>query len=396
MLWFFRYIGGFLTVVFYGEFPQKILNISAQNGIFLWNTHLVKNGITACLSVNDFKNLPLAIRKSGVRVHIIKKHGLPFKIRKNRKRTGIYLGLLICAVFLKIISGYIWIIDITGNETVKAEEILTALNQIGIHEGVKSAKINSKNQREKLLLKLDSLAWASLNVEGCRLTVNVTEIKKTEKELHKPSNLKATSDGIIKKIDITSGNCLVKKGDAVKKGDILVSGIVETANRTEFVRSSGVITALTEHNINLNGNFKEETIFETGKVKNKYVLELFTLKIPLYLGKETKECTTTLETRTLRLLGQNIPIKIYKKEFRFTEKGVLQWDGEKLKEKLTEQLNKQIKESKWQNTQIKATEFSENEKGITLSAIVTAEENIVYSEDIILSQENQIQQNPSN
>ena len=176
----------------------------------------------------------------------------------------------------------------------------------------------------------------------------------------------------------------------------MVSGIVETANRTEFVRSSGVITALTEHNINLNGNFKEETIFETGKVKNKYVLELFTLKIPLYLGKETKECTTTLETRTLRLLGQNIPIKIYKKEFRFTEKGVLQWDGEKLKEKLTEQLNKQIKESKWQNTQIKATEFSENEKGITLSAIVTAEENIVYSEDIILSQENQIQQNPSN
>ncbi len=385
MLWLFRYLFGFLTVKFYGDFPATIFNFAAKNRIFLWNTKLCDNGIISCISVNNFKKLPYIIYGSGIRVHITEKHGLPFKIRKNRKRLGIMSGAIICAVFLKLISGYIWIIDISGNNKVKSTEIISALNEIGIHEGINKKSINPKTQREKLLLKLDSLAWASLNIEGCRLTVNVTETKKNENNIHLPSNLKAKTDGIIKKIDITSGNSVVKPGDAVKQGDVIVSGIIENADGTEFVYSAGTVTATTEHKITLYKSFKETVPTENGKIKTKRVLELFTLKIPLYLGSETEKYHSETSSYTFSLFGQSLPVKLYKKDFRFIENSSVQYNTEELKEKLTKQLETNLKKNDWLTYEITDISFSEDENGLTLLAVITAEEDIVYSEELIIS-----------
>lgn len=384
MLWLFRFLCGYITIKIYGDFPVKIFNLAAKNRIFLWNTKLLGNGIEACVTVRDFKRMPDIIKKSGMRIHILGKHGAPFKIYKNRKRLGIVTGLIIFIVFLNLFSSYIWIIDITGNSTVETTEIIKALNDIGISEGIPKKQIHAKTQREKLLLQNESLAWASLNVEGCRLTVNVTEVKMGEKSEHLPSNLKATNDGIIKKIDITSGNCVVKIGDAVKKGDLLVSGIIEKADGTQFVYSAGTVTAVTEYKFEYCGKFKEQKYVPNGKSKNKYVLELFTLKIPLYLGSETKEYYAKTEQRTLSLFGQTLPIKLYKKHFDFAEKRMIESSAQKLKEDLTKRLETKLKSKKWISYEVKEISFKEDEKGITLLSTVSAEENIVFAEDILL------------
>ena len=44
-------------------------------------------------------------------------------------------------------------------------------------------------------------------------------------------------------MDITSGTSVVSVGQAVKKGDLLVSGIIETADVTRFVNSRGKVYA---------------------------------------------------------------------------------------------------------------------------------------------------------
>ena len=68
----------------------------------------------------------------------------------------------------------------------------------------------------------------------------------------------ATADGIIKKMDIVSGNSVVKVGQAVKKGDLLVSGIIETVDGTRFVKSKGTVLATSEKEITLRENFKQK------------------------------------------------------------------------------------------------------------------------------------------
>lgn len=383
LLWLIRYIFGFLTVIFYGEFPEKILNLTTANRMYLWNSRLSKGGIESCISIKNFKNIRPILKNSGIKVHILKRHGLPFKIHKNRKRVSVLIGALIFIIFLSFMSGRVWVIDVVGNEKISEREIISALKELGITEGVSKNSINPKTQREKLLLKIDKLAWASLNSEGCRLTVNVSEIK-DEKSQNTPSNLKAKADGIITKINVTSGNCIVKKGDTVKTGDILVSGIIERLEGTKFVHSAGTITATTERLVTVSGDFKQKTTHESGRVKTKAVLELFTLKIPLYLGSEKGEYNEIAKTECLTLFGKKLPIKIHKKQFRFTESYTVIYTRERLKEKLSLEIKEKLKAEGVENYNVISEEIKETEKGIMLIQVVTAEENIAVSEDLII------------
>ncbi len=387
MLWLYRFLNGYVTVLFSGEFCEKILNLTAKNRISLWDSRLTKKGIESSLLAKDFIKLRKIIRKSDIKVHILKKKGLPFKTAKYNKRAGLIAGAVIFVLFLKIMSDFIWIIDITGNENVEKSEILSACKEIGIKEGLHKSKIHTKTDRERLLLKLDSLAWASLNIEGSRLTVNVSESKKNEKPLPF-SNLKSSADGIIKKIDIVSGNCVVKTGDAVKKGDVLVSGVIEKLSGTHFVRSAGTIIAETKRSITIKGKYKTEKTLENGKHKSKSVLEIFTLKIPLFLGQENGKYTYEKKTETLKFLGQALPIRVYTKDFTFLETYKITYTKEQLIKELEKQLKEKLIAEGTENFTVENQKFSETEDGITLTALVSAEENIAFEEEMLISDQN--------
>lgn len=385
MLWLYRFLMGYVTVLFSGDFCEKILNLTAKNRITLWDSRLTKKGIESNLLARDFKRLRAIIRKSEIKAHILKRKGLPFKTAKYNKRIGLLIGAVIFMAFLKVMSGFIWVIDINGNETVSSSQILSACKEIGIKEGVKRSSIHTKTDRERLLLKLDKLAWASLNIEGSRLGVNVTERKKNEADETAPSNLKATADGIIKKIDIVSGNCLVKTGDAVKKGDILVSGVIEKLSGTHFVKSQGTITAQTVEEIKLEGKYKTEKTINSGKQKTKNVLEIFSLKIPLFLGEEKGEFKTYKDTKSLSFLEKDLPLRIHSKTFYFYETYKLTYSKEQLKAELQKKLEKGLEK----DSSIIESNVTETTDGLILTALVSNTKNIALEEKMLISENNE-------
>lgn len=386
MLWLIRFISGYLRVRFYGEFKERIFNLAASNRISLWNSSLGKEGIEADISVKKFRLLPIVLRKSGIRVHILKKKGLPFILKKNGRRFGIALGLILSFAMLQYMSGFIWMIDVTGNQRVDSKEIISTCRSVGIKKGIQKDDINTKIARENLLLKIDSLAWASLNIEGCRLTVNVSEIDPKE-DNECICNLKAKADAIIEKIDVTSGNTVVKIGDTVKKGEVLVSGVFEKLTGTEFVHSAGVITAFTQRSISVSGEYVIKELIETGEKRQKSVLEFFGLKIPLYLGKEIGNYNQRVETKALTLFGTELPIKIHKKEFRFTKSYEKKRTREELILILENEIKDIMKKEGVEQYEIANRTETETEKGIELSVIVNANENIAYRERILIDEE---------
>lgn len=388
MLWLYRFLRGYLKITVTGEFSEKILNLCASHRIALWNSKIIKNGIETCIFINGFFCLRKIIRGSKLRVHIIKKVGLPVKLSKNRKRAGLFAGVIFVFIFLQFMSGYIWVIDVEGNNRVSKEDIIEACGKIGIKEGIKAGSIDAKVQREQLLLELDSLAWASLNVEGSRLTVNVSEIKNEGKEKDLPSNLKAKADGIIKRINVTAGNCLVKVGDTVKKGDVLVSGVIEASDGTRFVKSAGSIIAVTTKSVTSEGEYKEVNRYETGKTKHKKVLEFFTVKIPLYLGSETKEYNSQLSVKQCELFGQTVPIRIYDKKFTFVTEETFLLSYEQLSEKLRGQMEKKLKAEGENNFEIIEENITNTENGLKITALVRREEEITLPEKMLISAEN--------
>ena len=372
-------------VKFYGDFPEKVLNLCAQNGITLWNSKYKNDGITANITVKDFYILREILKGMGIRIHIMHKSGFPFIVKRYKRRPGLLIGAIVFLVILEILSCFIWVIDVEGNSDTEYKEIINSCEEIGIKIGMKSRDVDSKFQREKLLLKLDSLSWAALNVEGSRLTVNVTETKREKNEDKKPCNLKAKSDGIIKKIDVTSGNSVVSVGDVVKKGDVLVSGIIENAGGTKFVYSKGTVVAQVEKSYFLEEKYKKTFYQQNGKTKTKKVLEIFGLNIPLFAGKETKTYNEASSTKDYKFFGRCIPLKLHKKQFYFTEKVTVSRNEEKLRDVLTKQMFEIIKKEKGENLKVIKKEFSNTNDGISLDFKLQFEENIAYRDYLLIN-----------
>ena len=382
-----KLFSGFLRVEFSGEMPERIFNLSIKNRICLWDSKKNEDAIECSLSVGDFKRLRPIIRGSKIKMHILEKHGIRFKIHKNRRRFGLVIGLIWLLVFLKLMSGYVWIIDIEGNQNLSDGEIISVLETIGIKEGMKASKIDSKIDRERLLLKTEELAWASLNVEGSKLTVNVSEVKSRKPE-NTACNLISNADGIIKKIDVTSGNCLVKIGDTVKKGDVLVSGIKETGSGTEFIVSQGEIIADIKREISLSEKRNQTVKSFISKTKNKAVLEVFTFKIPLYLTCETEKYESETKLKQAKLFAKNLPFKLYIKSFDFFTEEKIKYTDEQLNLKIENRLKNELKKEKIEDFSLSDKVISLTEEKITLKAIISTEQNIAKKQELNINPTN--------
>ena len=382
IIFLYRIIFGFLRICIYGDFKERALTLCAQNGITLWNNRLKDGKIECSILVKDFRFLRSVIRGKGVKAHILKKRGMPFILNRYRKRSGILVGAVLFFTIIQLMSGYIWIIDVEGNDKISTEKILSACHSVGLDIGIRKDSFYPKLKREELMLRLDGVAWSSLNIEGSRLTVNVTEIKKSDKG-KTYSNLKAASDGIIEKMDITSGTSVVSVGQAVKKGDLLVSGIIETADLTRFVNSRGKVYAKTKEEVVLSEDYSQKHSVPTGKTKVKTVIETFGLKIPLYLGTEKGLFETERKENNLKLFSSNLPIKIHTKKYIFLKEERVTYSYDELCARLEKRL-KELME-KTENGELKLKEFIKTEKGAELKAVIEINQNIAIEDNLLIN-----------
>jgi similar to stage IV sporulation protein len=377
MLFLYRFFCGILEVEFFGVYTEKVLNLAAKNRISIWSARYREQKIICKITVKDFLKLPKILRKSGIRVHIKRKMGLPFFIKRYNKRLGILVGFIVFFCVLQVMSSYIWVIDVVGNKTVSDSQILSVCSDLGVKIGAKRSKINSKADAQKMLLGLDKLAWGSINIEGCKITVNVTETVEFEEDITVPCNLKAECDGVITHIDVKAGNCLVKIGDVVAKGDVLVSGIIENQSGTRFIHSIGEVEALTETPVSLEQELVYKVKVPNGKTKTKKVLDFFNLKIPLYLGGEVGEFECERNLYTARLFSQNLPIKIYSKNFIFTKTENRKITVDEAKEMLLQRLKKDFLGD------VKDQTFYEMANSVKLQAVLVNKKNVAVSEKLI-------------
>ena len=99
MLFIYRFRRGFLRIEIRGDIAEALLNICAKNGIPLWNIKRRGKAIRCYIAVGDFKRLPRLLAKSGLRVHILDRYGLPFFTERYKKRYGIPVGAAVFFAF---------------------------------------------------------------------------------------------------------------------------------------------------------------------------------------------------------------------------------------------------------------------------------------------------------
>ncbi len=284
-----RWIIGYVSFVAEGGFAERFLNLCKINNISLWNVE--NNGVKVCAitSRKGFMNLDKAAVNSGMEIKDVCEKGLPNLVNQHKSRFGIVIGVVVFALFISFMSGFIWNVEIAENDGVKLEDFTKSLAEEGVKIGSRKSKIDVLQVQENLLERYPQLSWISLNIFGSKVQVEYTLIKENEplEDTKTPKNIVAAKNGKITLVEGYRGKNEVKEGMFVGKGQLLISGVIVNEDLSEsFVHAKGKVFAQTENEIPFSEEVKRKTHIITDN-KASYTLKLFGLNIPLGVS-ETK------------------------------------------------------------------------------------------------------------
>ncbi|NLB62472.1 MAG: sporulation protein YqfD [Clostridiales bacterium] len=233
-----------------GRNIERFINDSVKQGIKLSQTCRVEPTNSLYVSSNivvialkDFYPAVKIIKSHRLKMHIERKNGLHFFLAKNRSRYVLIWGWLIVLLALFLFSQRVWAVEVSGCYDIKQAEIYAFLEENGVFPGMNATTELLSELPTKLKGADERIAWVGVRLVGVKLYVNVVEanIPPNTDFPTKPRNLYAKSDGVIVEIIASKGLPKFVKGDAVKKGDLLISGDISTEAKEAFVRADGKV-----------------------------------------------------------------------------------------------------------------------------------------------------------
>lgn len=385
------YFFGYLEIKVEGYFIEKFINNCLRDNIFLWNIKRKKSTIMTCnIGISDLKRMKKILKKTKCRIKIEKKKGLPFTFNKYKKRKIFILLIILISATIIILSNFVWNIEIEGTEKINKEELKQTLKQEGLSVGKFKPSLDTKDIINKIRLDRDDIAWIGIEVTGTNAIVKVVESEEKPEIINEDDycNIVATKDGVVSKIMAQNGTPLVKDGDLIKKGTILIGGWLEGKyTGTRYVHSNGQVEAKVWYTQKERVYLKEQKKEETGEVENKYSVNInnFIINFNKSLSK-FENYDTIEETKKLKLFSNfYLPIEIVKttyKEYKNTE---ITHTIEEAKtigiERAKDKLNAQVENTN--NITDEQINVTENTEFVDVEVIYEVKENIGTKEKIV-------------
>ncbi|MBW4827337.1 MAG: sporulation protein YqfD [Clostridiaceae bacterium] len=333
-----NYFRGYVIIRVEGLTLEKFLNLATNKDIYLWDIERIEYTIIeAKVSVKGFKSLRKIVRKVGCRVYIVEKRGFPFLLEKLRKRKMLGFGFIIFIGLIFFLTSFIWNIEILGNEKIKDEEIINFLEEMDVGKGRFKHKVDLDKLKSNILDNFQRLSFASVEFKGTKLLIEVKEQDLPPKEIDKdtPCNIVAKKKGVIEKVIAKNGKGIVSEGEVVKKGQLLITGVIEDEllENNILVHSEGEALARTRYSRKkeepIEKTVKEETgnIYTVKEIKfGKKGIGLSKIDIPF------KEYIEEVEEEPLiEKFGDDFPVKVVTYKYIEVEKKKIKHNIDSLK-----------------------------------------------------------------
>lgn len=294
---FLRQLRGFMVVRLTGYSPERFLNLCNTKNIPVWNLACRDGEYEFCMTLDGFLKVRPLVKKSQVRLRIRKREGLPFFLHRNKGRVGFALGFCLFFCLLYSLSLFLWDIQIDGNYQYTDEIITDYLKTRQITWGVPKSRIDCEQLEAALRDDFPEISWSAARISGTRLLISVKENQVRSQIPQKeeaPCNLVASKAGVITQIIVRQGKAMVKAGDAVEAGQILVSGAIpiyddnEQLKNIRYVQADADVLADTEYPFAEKFSKLHTVEAETGRRKQGFLISAGPLSAVFILpsGKE--------------------------------------------------------------------------------------------------------------
>ncbi len=346
--WLYRYIFGVVEIIVEGFFVERFMNICKAEEIFFWSSHIEKGTILkATINKSDFKKIRPIARKTSCRVQINKKSGLPFVVKKYKKRKVFAIAFLVIAIFCFVLTRFIWNIEVSGVQNISKEEILSDLVTYGIQEGKLKSKLDLDKIKNEMRLNRNDLAWIGIDIQGTNVLVTVVEAVE-EPEIvdeNTPCNIVADKAGTVSKMIVRNGTARVNVGDRVSVGDVLVEGVMEGKyTGIREVHSDADIYLVSVYEKEKKEAFIQKIEERTGNMQKNVEIYIHNFKIFFNKGVPKFENCDTIKTyKKLKLFSNYyIPIEIVNVMDYELEKSFKSYTQQELTEKITNDLRNDL------------------------------------------------------
>lgn len=241
MIEFLKYLKGYVQIKVWGFSPERFMNLCSNKNILLWDIRKEGDIYYMSISLQGFYKLRPIVKKTGTRVAILKRCGLPFFIPRIFARKIFVLGLLAAVFFWFWSSMYVWDITLEGNYTITEDIFNDFLETQNIAIGMKKNNVDIETLEKEIRRTFDIVTWTSAKLEGTKLEIVIKEnqnvIAPSEEDLFPyGSDLVADVEGVIVSMIVRTGIPQVVIGQEIAREDILVSGSVPVYNEDATVK----------------------------------------------------------------------------------------------------------------------------------------------------------------
>ena len=368
-------------------FPERLINLCAQARIDFWamdqlDEHTVRLTIRR-YALDRFRALA---ERAGCEMVRRSSRGLPDLLGRFRTRYAFLAGLLFALCAVGFLSRFVLTVEVTGNEKIPTAVILSQVRQLGVRPGAYGPDLDCRHLAEELILKVDGLSWAAINLHGTRAEVIVREAVEMPERLDESgwSHVVAEADGIVTHIEPERGDAMVQDGDVVAKGDVLISGTVTMEppkysgrpNRYYQTHARGRVWARTWRF--LTAAIPVETAVKeyTGAEKSVWSLNFLGRRVKIF-GKTSiswamYDKITTVNQAVLPG-GEGLPLSLSRETFREYTPRTVEVDREAAQALLEEQLLEQLNVLIGEDGTVESTQFAARVSGGRLEVTLTAQ-----------------------
>lgn len=342
----FKFVKGYVILYVMGKNAERFLYICARRGISVYDVCRTEEGVRLTAAAADFKKMRQPAYKAHVKIRIKQRCGLWFLIKRYRKRYFLLGGFALFAAWLAVSSLFIREVCVIGASRESVPKILEACRSVGVYGGALKSRLDEPYEiKNTLMNRIDGVAWIWVDIKGSRAYVTVREERKKPFVLDKsePCSVVAAKDGFIAGITAKKGESLCASGEAVLKGDVIISGILGNDEGIyDTVHAMGEVWAYTYYE--KSGEYEQiyRSERKTGSKKTELAFEFgeHTLKLRSYESPPFESCVTEESSRSF--FGLEVKKTVFYEtevsELPISEAAAAELAGRELEKQIAEEL----------------------------------------------------------
>ena len=223
-----NFLTGYVMIRVDGLSLERFLNIAAENNVAVYDVRRASYTVlNAMVSPAGLRKLKRVVPEKYT-ITAKKSAGLTVGLRWLTGRKALMIGLALLALAAVAVSLFVWEIRVTGVDVREAKALLPELKSLGVYEGAYKGDIDLKKAETKLIIAHDEFAWVNVRLSGVVALVEVVPAEPVPEMVDesRPCNIVAEKDAMIESVTALKGRAAVKTGQVVRKGDVLISGLV--------------------------------------------------------------------------------------------------------------------------------------------------------------------------